>query len=96
VGAVAMASFGYFAISGHSEFNQLEQCKPDCSRSAVHDVRMRYLLADVSLGASVVALATAGYLLFSGRSEPALTGSSVSVNISAAPQAAGFSLRWAQ
>jgi hypothetical protein len=95
VSAVGLASFGYFAISGHSEVNQLEQCKPDCTRSAVHDVRVRYLLADVSLGVSVIALATAGYLLFRAPSDHAAAGSSVSVNISAAPQAAGFSLSWA-
>jgi hypothetical protein len=94
--AVALASFGYFAISGHSEVNQLEQCKPDCARSAVHEVRVKYLLADVSLGVSVVALATAGYLLFRAPSYHAATGSSVSVNIRAAPQVLGLSLSWAQ
>jgi hypothetical protein len=94
VSAVGLASFGYFAISGHSEVNQLEQCRPDCTRSAVHDVRVRYLLADVSLGVSVVALATAGYLLFRAPFDHAAMGSSVSVNISAAPQAASFSVSW--
>jgi hypothetical protein len=96
VGAVAAASFGYFAISGQSGFNQLEECKPDCSRNAVHDVRVKYLLADVSLGVSVVALATAGYFLFRPASEEPKLSSSVSLNISTAPQAAAVSVRWVQ
>jgi hypothetical protein len=96
VGAIAAASFGYFAISGHSEFNQLEKCKPDCARSAVQEVRTKYLLADVSLGVSVVALATAGYLLFRTPREQSAVSGSVSVNVTAAPQAAGLSLRWVQ
>jgi hypothetical protein len=94
VGAVAVASFGYFAISGHSEYNRLEQCKPDCTRSAVHDVRVRYLFADVSLGVSALALGTAAYLLFRAPREQAVRGSSLSLNISAAPKAAGLSLSW--
>ncbi|HWZ90816.1 MAG TPA: hypothetical protein VNW92_18270 [Polyangiaceae bacterium] len=96
VGALGAASFGYFAISGHSGLNQLEACKPDCSRSAVHDVRVKYLLADVSLGVSVVALATAGYFLFRPASEAPKPSSSVSLNISTAPQAAGISVRWVE
>ena len=37
VSAAAAGSFAYFAITGHSQFNQLEQCKPNCSRSDVRD-----------------------------------------------------------
>jgi hypothetical protein len=94
VSAAAAASFAYFAISGHSQLNQLEQCKPNCSRSDVRDVRTKYLLADVSLGVSVVALATAGYFLWRAAPEQPVVSGSVSLDVVAAPQAAGLSLRW--
>jgi len=96
VGAAAAASFAYFAISGHSAFNQLEQCKPNCRRSDVRDVRTKYLLADVSLGVSVVALATAGYFLFRPAPERAVASGSVTLDVAAAPQTAGLSIRWVQ
>jgi hypothetical protein len=96
VGAAAAASFAYFAISGHSGFNQLEQCKPNCSRSDVRDVRTKYLVADVSLGVSVVALAAAGYFLFRPAPERAAASGSVALDIAAGPQTAGVSLRWVQ
>jgi len=94
--AVALASFGYFAISGHSEVNQLEQCKPNCSRSDVRDVRTKYLVADVSLGVSVVALVAAGYLLLRSAPERPVASGSVSLDVVTAPQTAGLSLRWVE
>jgi hypothetical protein len=96
VSAAAAGSFAYFAISGHSQLNQLEQCKPDCSRSEVRDVRTKYLLADISLGVSVVALAAAGYLLWRATPERPVASGSVSLDVVAAPQAAGLSLRWVE
>jgi hypothetical protein len=96
VGAVAAGSFGYFALSGHSEYSQLEQCKPDCTRSAVHEVRVKYLLADVSLGVSVLAFASAGYLFFSAPRERVAARDALSVALTASPQTAGISLRWEQ
>ena len=94
--AAAAASFAYFAITGHSSFNQLEQCKPNCSRSDVRDVRTKYLMADVSLGVSVVALAAAGYLLLRSAPERPVASGSVSLAVLAAPQSAGLSLRWVE
>jgi hypothetical protein len=97
VGAAAAASFAYFAISGHSQLsNQLEKCKPTCSRSDVRDVRTKYLLADVSLGVSVVALAAAGYFLWRAAPERPVASGSVSLDVVAAPQVAGLSLRWVE
>ena len=96
VGAAAAASFAYFAISGHSGFNQLEKCKPDCSRSDVRDVRTKYVVADVSLGVSLVALAAAGYFLFRPAPERPVAGGTVALDIAAGPQTAGLSLRWVQ
>ena len=96
VSAAAAASFAYFAISGLSQLNQLEQCKPNCSRSDVRDVRTKYLLADVSLGVSAVALAAAGYFLWRASPEQPVVSGSVSLDVVAAPQAAGLSLRWVE
>jgi hypothetical protein len=96
VGVAAAASFAYFAITGHSGFSQLEQCKPNCSRSDVRDVRTKYVLADVALGVSVVALASAGYLLFRGAPEQPAKSGALALDAVASPQSAGLSLRWVQ
>jgi hypothetical protein len=63
--AVAGASFGYFALSGRSGMSKLEECKPACPAEDVRRVRTQYLLADISLGASLAALAGVGYVIYS-------------------------------
>src|SRR5258708_2923972 len=67
--AAFAASFGYCALSGHSEMGPLNQCKPYCAAADVQRVRTKYLIADISLGVSLVALAGAGYWLLSGTKE---------------------------
>ncbi len=95
VAALGVASFGYFALSGHADMGQLDQCKPYCEPNDVNRVRTKYLIADVSLGVSLVALAGAGYwLLTSPKEAPRAENKPFSLAVGAAPGSAGLSLRW--
>ena len=49
----------------------MDGCKPYCAPSQADKMRLRYLLADISLGVGVVALGAGGYLYFSAAKEPA-------------------------
>jgi hypothetical protein len=60
----AAAGFTVFALSGRSGKNDLEPCKPDCMADQISAVRQKFIIADVLLGVSVVALAATGYLFF--------------------------------
>jgi hypothetical protein len=70
-GLVALGSFAYFGISGRADYLDLEHsCSPHCSSAQVAPGRNKLIVADISLGVSVLALGTAAYLLFA-RSTPA-------------------------
>lgn len=71
VGVVALGSFVAFAVAGKSAESAMDGCKPYCEQSQADKMRLRYLLADISLGVSVVALGAGGYLYFSAKREPA-------------------------
>ncbi len=98
VAALGAASFGYFALSGHAELGQLDHCKPYCEPDDVKRVRTKYLVADVSLGVSLVALAGAGVWLLTGPREAqrAEQPKPFTLGVSAAPGTAGLSLRWVE
>ncbi len=97
VAVVGAASFGYFALSGHSDMGQLDRCKPYCVPDDVRRVRTKYLIADISLGVSVFALAGAGYWLLSApKAEQAKSDHSLSVAVTAQPGTAGLSVRWVE
>jgi hypothetical protein len=68
VGIAALGSFTYFGLSGRADASDLESsCGVDksCSDSQVDPVRRKLLLADVSLGVSLVSLGVAAYLFVS-------------------------------
>lgn len=80
VGVAALGGFAAFALSGKSAESAMDGCKPYCTQAQADKMRLRYLLADVSLGVGVVALGVGGYLYFSAAREPsgtALQGGSV-------------------
>lgn len=80
VGVAALGGFAAFAITGKSAESAMDGCKPACSQAQADKMRLRYLLADISLGVGVVALGAGGYLYFSASREPAsaaLTGGNV-------------------
>jgi hypothetical protein len=71
VGGVALAAFATFAYLGETgvstEDNLRATCKPSCQASAVSAVRTRYNVADVFLGAGLVATGITAWLYFSRR-----------------------------
>lgn len=71
VGVAALGSFAAFALAGKSAEHDMDGCKPYCAPSQADKMRLRYLLADISLGVGVVALGAGGYLYFSAAKEPA-------------------------
>ena len=80
VGVAALGSFAAFAITGKSAQSAMDGCKPACKQAEVDKMRLRYLIADISLGVGVVSLGASGYLFISASREPtgsALGGGSV-------------------
>ena len=65
LGVVALGSSIGFGISGLSAKSDAEQCRPTCPRSEALGVNQRFLVSDISLGISIVALAAATYLYLS-------------------------------
>jgi len=95
VAVVGAASFSYFALSGHAEMGPLDRCKPYCNPDDVRSVRTKYLLADISLGVSLLALAGAGYWLLAEPKEPqARKEAPFSFGLTARPGEARLSVRW--
>lgn len=64
VGVAALASFAAFSISGLVLQRDRETtCAPICPRSDVEAVKLRYLVADVSLGVGVLAAVGFGWVV---------------------------------
>jgi hypothetical protein len=59
---VALATSAGFAIDGLGKKSDLEQCKPRCAAADVNAMSSSFTLADVALGAGVMAGAAAVYL----------------------------------
>lgn len=92
LGVVALGSFSYFALKGKSQENDLEsRCAPRCAQSEADSLHQKYLIADISLGVSLLSLGAATYFFVSsGKSER--PPSSAEVQLSAGPTRAGFAL----
>jgi hypothetical protein len=70
IGLVALGSFVTFAAIGRSQESDLEPCKPRCLKDDVDGVRVKYLVADISLGVSIVALGVATYFFLKPSKAP--------------------------
>jgi hypothetical protein len=70
IGVAALGSFAAFAITGKSAESAMDGCKPYCAQAQADKMRLRYLLADISLGVGVVSLGASGYLFFTATREP--------------------------
>lgn len=82
IGLVALGSFGYFGLTGKSEVDDLQKCKPNCNQDDVDAARSKLIIADISLGIGVVALGVAAYMFLTRSSEPAgKQASSVRVDV---------------
>jgi hypothetical protein len=80
VGVLALGSFVTFAVLGKSAQSDMDGCKPYCGQAQADKMRMRYLIADISLGVSLVSLGASGYLFVRASREPsgnALNGGTV-------------------
>jgi hypothetical protein len=97
LGGVSLVGFGAFAGVGlwaESTKSDLQSsCSPKCSQSAVNDLQMRLLTADISLGVGAAAAAGA-LVVFLTRPEhsTARRVGSASIAVLPAPQGAGLQL----
>ena len=65
VGVVAMTSFAYFGLTGRGDVSNLrDTCAPHCAQTDVDAAKSKLLIADVSLGISIVSLAAAAVWAF--------------------------------
>jgi hypothetical protein len=72
VGALGLAGFAGFALSGKSEQSKLERtCSPRCTDSDLSAVRARFLVGDISLGLGLAALVGAGVVYLARPEQPA-------------------------
>lgn len=70
VGVVALGSFAYFGITARNDASDLRStCAPGCAESDVDSVRTRLLVADLSLGVSLISFGVATYLFVSSNTE---------------------------
>lgn len=93
IGAVGLVGFGAFALSGNSKKKALDDagCKPNCQQSDVDAAKQSFLLADVSLGVSVVSFGVA-IILYATRgpsAAPAAESKTSSFKVDVAPTTKG-------
>ena len=88
LGVVALGTSLYFGLSAHNAYEDLkDHCAPNCRQGQADSVHSKALIADVALGASLVAFGAATWIYFSAKPEQA--GAAVGV----APTANGASAR---
>lgn len=63
VSILALGTAAFFALDGISKKDDLEACKPRCAPSDVDAMSASFTVADIALGAGVVAVAATVYLL---------------------------------
>ena len=71
VGIVSLGGFGFFALRGSSTRSDLDSCKPFCAQDDIDSSKQNYLIGDVFLGVSIVALAGAVILYVTRPEKPA-------------------------
>ncbi len=71
VSALALGGFAYFGLTGASDYNHLQDtCGSRCASSDVAAVRTKFLVGDISLVVSAVALATAIVVVIAAHAGP--------------------------
>jgi hypothetical protein len=71
VGIVSLGGFGFFALRGSSTRSDLDSCKPFCAQDDIDSSKQNYVIGDVFLGVSIVALAGAVILYVTRPERPA-------------------------
>jgi hypothetical protein len=75
IGVGGVAGFAVLGLHARSEETKLRgDCAPYCSAADISSVRSQYLMADVSLGIGLTALAFGAYLFVSSRAPKLATG----------------------
>ena len=72
VGVASLGGFAFFALRGGSTRSDLDSCKPFCSQDDIDSSKQNYVIGDVFLGVSIVALAGA-VILYVTRPEKQVT-----------------------
>ncbi len=92
VGVIGIGSFAFFGITGKSDLDDLRKssCVPNCDPAKLDDTKTKLLIADISLGVGVLALAgaTVLFLTSGGDNKSAKTG----INVTPLPGGGGASL----
>lgn len=71
LGVAALGSFATFAVLGKQAESAMDSCKPYCEQSQADKMRLRYLIADISLGVGVAAVGVSGFLFVRASRTPA-------------------------
>ncbi len=75
IGVLALGSFALFGIQGSNDVDELQKCKPKCQESDVDKARTKLIIADISLGIGVVAIAVSAYMILTRPKVDAKVGS---------------------
>lgn len=67
VSAAALGTFIAFALTSHAQKQDLDSCKGHCDPERVDSVKRQQIVADVSLGVGIAALAATAYFYFSAQ-----------------------------
>jgi hypothetical protein len=89
VGVLALGSFAFFGISGKSDVDDLQQCKPKCKEDDVSSARTKLIIADISLGVGVVSLIGASILYLMRPKVEAKASTATTLRFDAGPVAGG-------
>lgn len=90
VGAVGIAGFAYFGLSGNSDKDALECAETKtCTDDELDPIKKKYLYADISLGVGLVSLGVATYLLVTKPGKEAPPASARKLRFDAAPTRGG-------
>jgi len=91
VGVVGLAAFGYFRLSGISDFNSLKDtCSSHCTQDDVSGIRDKFVISNVALGVGAAALGGAAVVWLLHRS----SGSQSTGAVSVVPVVGGGSAVW--
>lgn len=73
VGLLSLGGFGFFALRGASTRSDLDSCRPFCPQDDIDASKQNYVIGDVFLGVSIVALAGAVILYVTRPEKPVQT-----------------------
>ena len=90
VGVLSLASFTFFGLSGNHKKSELSSCQPACPTSMRSPIERDYLVADISLGVSVVSFGVAAWLALAS---PKNAAQAAAFDVRAASDSVSFGYR---